>query len=403
VPLLWHLRFDADPLHLKNPTSESMQALRVLAQDPDTGMNHVNVLAGSLAQAQHIAQQLSALPQVGQAMTLASFIPADQTQKLPLIHAAASELLPVLQQPSAVAATDSQRVSALRAAALALRNAALDHPGSGAAQAQRLSTDLVKLAKADTTTRDRAEQAFASTLQLALRSLHDMLLPQTITRQNLPPQLVRDWVAANGQALVDVTPKSMVGKEPGDETVLHNFIQAVQRIAPHATGGPISIRASAETIIHAFIEAAVLSIVVITLLLWGALKRLSDVLRTIVPLLVSGLVTLELCVLFGISLNFANIIALPLLLGIGVAFKIYYVIAWRNGKTAVLQSGLTQAVILSAATTGTAFGSLWFSHHPGTASMGELLALSLLCTLIGAVLFQPVLMGKPRAAPSADS
>jgi predicted RND superfamily exporter protein len=115
-----------------------------------------------------------------------------------------------------------------------------------------------------------------------------------------------------------------------------------------------------------------------------------------VPLLVSALVTLELCVVFGIAINFANIIALPLLLGIGVAFKIYYVLAWRRGQAHLLASGLTQAIILSAATTGTAFGSLWLSHHPGTASMGRLLVLSLVCTLIGAVFFQPILMGQPR-------
>jgi predicted RND superfamily exporter protein len=107
-------------------------------------------------------------------------------------------------------------------------------------------------------------------------------------------------------------------------------------------------------------------------------------------------VTLELCVVFGIDLNFANIIALPLLLGVGVAFKIYYVLAWRAGHQQLLQSSLTQAVLLSAAATGTAFGSLWLSHHAGTSSMGKLLALSLACTLIGAVFFQPILMGRPR-------
>jgi uncharacterized protein len=57
---------------------------------------------------------------------------------------------------------------------------------------------------------------------------------------------------------------------------------------------------------------------------------------------------------------------------------------------------LTRAVIFSAATTATAFGSLCFSSHPGTSSMGELLALSLVCTLAAAALFQPILMGKPR-------
>jgi uncharacterized protein len=101
-------------------------------------------------------------------------------------------------------------------------------------------------------------------------------------------------------------------------------------------------------------------------------------------------------VLFGMKLNFANIIALPLLLGVGVAFKIYYIMAWRAGQTDLLQSSLTRAVMFSALTTATAFGSLWLSSHPGTSSMGKLMALALVTTMAAAVLFQPVLMGPPR-------
>ena len=95
-------------------------------------------------------------------------------------------------------------------------------------------------------------------------------------------------------------------------------------------------------------------------------------------------------------LNFANIIALPLLLGVGVAFKIYYIMAWREGQTNLLQSVLTRAVTFSACTTATAFGSLFFSSHPGTSSMGKLLFISLMTTMAAAALFQPILMGKPR-------
>jgi hypothetical protein len=101
-------------------------------------------------------------------------------------------------------------------------------------------------------------------------------------------------------------------------------------------------------------------------------------------------------VLLGMELNFANIIALPLLLGVGVAFKIYYIMAWRAGQTGLLQSSLTRAVMFSACTTATAFGSLWLSSHPGTSSMGKLMALALVTTMAAAVLFQPVLMGPPR-------
>jgi uncharacterized protein len=107
---------------------------------------------------------------------------------------------------------------------------------------------------------------------------------------------------------------------------------------------------------------------------------------------------MEIMAVIGMPFNFANIIALPLLLGVGVAFKIYYIMAWRDGVTHLLQTPLTRAVFFSALTTATAFGSLWLSDHPGTSSMGKLLALSLLCTLAAAVLFQPMLMGKPRSS-----
>ena len=126
------------------------------------------------------------------------------------------------------------------------------------------------------------------------------------------------------------------------------------------------------------------------------MRRIADVLLTLVPLLVAVVVTLEFCVALDIPLNFANIIALPLLLGVGVAFKIYYIMAWRSGKTALVQSTLTRAVIFSAMTQATAFGSLWLSSDPGTSSMGKLMAVALLCTMATAVLFQPALMGRPR-------
>ena len=101
--------------------------------------------------------------------------------------------------------------------------------------------------------------------------------------------------------------------------------------------------------------------------------EVSDVLLTLVPLLLAAVVTLELCALLNFPLNYANIIALPVLLGVGVAFKIYYVMAWRSGQSDFLQSPLTRAVLFSALMTATAFGSLSFSSHPGMASMASCL------------------------------
>jgi predicted RND superfamily exporter protein len=240
--------------------------------------------------------------------------------------------------------------------------------------------------------REEAETAFIRPLNVALDELRGLLAARRITSQNLPPELVHQWVSADGHARVEVFPKG----DPNDNETLRSFARAVLAVEPNAVGGPISILESGRTVLTAFIQAGIWALLSITILLWIALRRIGDVLLTLIPLLLAGVLTLEICVLIDLPLNFANIIALPLLLGVGVAFKIYYIMAWREGQTNLLQSVLTRAVMFSAATTATAFGSLWLSSHPGTSSMGKLLALSLICTLAAAALFQPVLMGKPR-------
>ncbi len=393
-----NLEFDFNPLHLKDPQSESVQSLRLLEKDPEGGVNDIQVLASDLAQAQQIAHALARLPQVGRTTTLLDLVPSDQEEKLKAIGALAQELAPVLHQARIAPATDAARIASLRNAAAALDDAA-DFAGDPVgAPAHHLARSLKRLASASVPSRDRAERALGLPLQLALASLARALEAQPISVQSLPGELRDQWLSKSGAALVDVAPHVPTGIDPGDDALLRDFAHAVEAAEPRAIGGPLSVLHSADTIVRSFFVASGWALVSIFVMLWLSLHRLGDVLRTLVPLLVSGLVTLELCVLFGIPLNFANIIALPLLLGIGVAFKIYYVVAWRNGQSGFLQSALTRAVVLSASTTATAFGSLWLSHHAGTASMGRLLALSLACTLVGAVLFQPVLMGKPRVA-----
>jgi uncharacterized protein len=204
--------------------------------------------------------------------------------------------------------------------------------------------------------------------------------------------MVSEWKTKEGQVRVEALPRG----DPNDNDTLRRFANAVLAAEPMAVGGPISILKSGDVVVEAFIQAGCLALLSISVLLWITLRRITDVLLTLVPLLVAGAVTLEICVAIQLPLNFANIIALPLLLGVGVAFKIYYVTAWRAGHTNLMQSALTRAIFFSALTTATAFGSLWLSNHPGTASMGKLLALSLVATLAAVLLFQPALMGKPR-------
>jgi predicted RND superfamily exporter protein len=137
----------------------------------------------------------------------------------------------------------------------------------------------------------------------------------------------------------------------------------------------------------------------ISVILFVALRRPLDVSLVLAPLLLSSLMTVVVVVLIPLLLNYANIIALPLLLGVGVSFNIYFVMNWRAGRTSVLGSATARAILFSALTTGTAFGSLALSQHPGTASMGTLLVISLGCTLVASLIFIPALLAalpRPR-------
>jgi uncharacterized protein len=392
-PLLYFLRFDFNPIDLRNPHAQSIATYLDVSRDPAAGTNAVDLLTPSLGAARGDAARLAKLPEVSRAMTLDSFVPSDQPRKIALIQAAAKNLLPALNGPKAPAPTDAENVAALHSAQQALERAAQGHDDAGAKAAKRLAAALGQLAAAGPPVRARAQAAFVTPLETALDGLRQALQPETVTTTNLPASIRRQWITPDGRARVEVLPKG----ELNNNAEIRKFADAVLKVEPRATGGPISILESGDTIIKAFFEAGLWALISIFILLWLTLRRIGDVLLTIVPLLVAAVVTLELVVAFGMQLNFANIIALPLLLGIGVAFKIYYMMSWRAGYSQVLQSPLTRAVFFSALTTATAFGSLWLSNHPGTSSMGKLLALSLVCTLAAAVLFQPILMGPPRS------
>nr|WP_157348178.1 MMPL family transporter [Bradyrhizobium pachyrhizi] len=399
LPLLHYMKFDFNPINLRNSKVESIATFLDLRKDPNTGANAINVMTRSEADAKKIEAKLEKLPEVSRVMSLDSFVPDDQPAKLKLIAQAAKTLGPALNPDSVdPAPSDQENVESLKSSVDSLRKTAGDGKGPGAVAARRLADALQKLADSNQATRDKAQDVFVAPMKIVFDQLRNTLQAQTVTLQNLPPELVNSWKTKDGLMRVEVEPKG----DPNDNDNLRRFADAVLAAEPTAIGGPVSILKSGDVIVKAFIHAGILALVTIGLLLWLTLRRVVDVLMTLVPLLVAGIVTLEICVLIGLPLNFANIVALPLLLGVGVAFKIYYVTAWRQGRTNLLQSSLTRAIFFSALTTATAFGSLWLSSHPGTASMGKLLALSLVTTLAAVLLFQPALMGKPREVKEED-
>jgi hopanoid biosynthesis associated RND transporter like protein HpnN len=397
IALLPFVRFDFNPLHLRNPHGEAMATALELMRDPNRTPNTIDVLAPNLGAADALAKRLGQLPEVAQTVTLSSFVPEDQTPKLAAISDAEMLLDPTLN-PFEISPppNDADVVQALRATAAKLRAAAAAAASPAAPDAQRLAGALETLAAGPAANRARATEALVPPLNVMLDQIRSMLQAKPVTLETLPPELVHDWIAKDGRARVNVSPSG----DGNDNATLRRFSRAVLAIGPQASGPPISIQEAGDTVSGAFVQAGLLSLVTIFALLMLALRSLREVAFTLAPIVLAGFLTLGSCVLIGQPINFANIIAFPLLFGVGVAFHIYFVLAWRAGATNLLQSSLARGVFFSALTTGAAFGSLIFSSHPGTASMGKILMISLIWTLVAALIFEPALLGPPRRRES---
>ena len=389
------LQFDSDPLHTKNPNTEAMRTLYDLMDNPVTNPYSINIIEPNVAAAEALKAKLTKLPTVSRVIDIQSFVPDDQQAKLAIIADANSILAPTLlpQPPPAPITADQIRLAARTALAQigpAAAKLPKDHP------LVAIDDDLHNLLTAPDDLLLATNQALTEFLPEELDRLRTVLNAEPVTLASIPSDFARDWLLPDGRARMQV----LSTPEARSSSGLAKFVQQVTQIAPDAGGAAVTIQATSTTIIDAFRNAAVIAIVSITIILLLALRRVLDVALVLAPLLLSALLTLLVAVLLPLPLNFANIIALPLLLGVGVSFNIYFVMNWRAGRRAILGSATARAIVFSALTTGTAFGSLALSEHPGTASMGKLLLISLGCTLLASLVFIPALLSSVHARTS---
>jgi hopanoid biosynthesis associated RND transporter like protein HpnN len=400
------LRFDANPLHTQRADSEAMRTLTSLQGNPNTNPFTINVMAPDIAAARVLSNRLGKLPEVAQVVSGADFIPQHQTAKLEQIQQASFLMFTVTAPPETLPAPTADQ---LRKAALNSHEEIAGIRGQLAADSQlpRIGDSLGKLATAPTSTVLLANKALTQFLPTALAQLKDALSAAPVTLQNLPPELKRDWFADDGRVRVQVTPTDKAQTTAG----LRRFVHAVRAIAPQALGPAVNTLESAETILGSFREAALYATLAITVVLLIVLRRILDTALVLATLLMSALLTALFARLGGMSIDYANIIALPLLLGVGVSFNVYFVMNWRGGSLRFLGSPTARAIVFSALTTGTAFGTLAVSRNPGTASMGTVLLLSLLGVLASTFAFLPAMLyslprpavGQPRPDPGDDA
>lgn len=391
--------FDFDPLHLKDGRAESVATLYDLME---SGLNEayaIGALAADLPAAEAIARRARALPEVADARTLASFVPDAQDEKLGIIDGLALILEPSLQSEVAPPPTPAQAVAALSRLKSALSTlAASDDPAAAAAGRVIAAFDRLAAERREHDVLAGLDAALLTGLPQQLETLRTLLEARPVGLADLPQDLRARWIAADGRARVAIYPSEKVAE---DTQALNRFVAAVQTIAPDAIGAPVIIVEAGRAVEIAFLEAAGLAIAGIALLLVILLRNVRDIALVFAPLLLAALLTVAASAAFDMPFNFANVIVLPLLFGLGVAASLNLVIRERQeGEAGAMMGSCTpRAVVFSALTTVASFGTLALSAHPGIAGMGLLLAIAIGLTLASTVVVLPALMTVFRRRP----
>ncbi len=385
LALLPRVTFDSNPIHLRDPRSESVTTLLELAAAGEAPLLNLAAVAPDRATAQLWAAELARLPEVRNVVTADALVPSEQDAKLALL-----EDLDLLLGPDFAAIERTPADAAAVAAALdGLAGAAGAAPAVRELElaARRLQLRLNAATSAEREALVRAlDDALTAGLPGELARLAAALRAQPVERADLPKPLAERWLADDGREVLDIA----AVEDVSDNAAARRFIGAVQAVVPKATGLPVVYQEASATVVGAFARALLYAFVMVAAIIWLVLRQPKDTLLVLVPIALASALTAGLTVVIGMPFNYANIIALPLLVGIGVDNGIHVVHRLRAESAARLFATSTmRAVLASGLTTIASFGNLAFSAHAGTASMGIVLALGLVTSMAATLVVLP--------------
>lgn len=391
--LLTQARFDHNTLNLQDQDNESVATFRRLLADPEVAPWTGVFIAVDGAEADRHRAAFAGLEEVERVLWLPDFIPARQDEKLAVIDEMA---LLLGDLPEAMALTDIG--VAERAAALTRFREALGRSQSPDPIIRGLHDKLARLEQSLPAAPEGGAQTLAllehsllASLPGRLQALQASLQARPIAPESLPESLKRRWLSAEGRYRLEIYPKA----DMQDNQALRAFVQALQSVSGRVIGSPVINLEASDAVAAAFGQAFLGAFVVITLMLLLLFRRKRDAPLALLPLLTAALLTGGASVLAGIPLNFANVIALPLLLGMGVDSAIHIIHRHRVESPAgrsLLSTSAARGVLVSSLTTMGGIGNLALSPHDGTASLGALLTIGIGATMVCALLLLPALL-----------
>jgi len=395
--------FDLNMLRLQSKSAESVVWEMKILNDSKRSSMYGAVVAHSLEEVARKTKALETLPSVSEVQSITTLLPSDQVEKMGLVRQMKPFLPPVedfQEIRSEVNLSELQRTLARISFKMA------DPSWAEPADRSRLEEQMVQVRELIEDLRHRFElgeeagirsrlmafnRALIEDLRDKLELLHlgaDQQRPMVL--EDLPGELRQRFVGDDQLYLIRVFPAVDIW-EP---ELLGRFVKELASVDPDAIGDPVTLYTFTREFRDACVTAVVYALIFIAVLLLFIFRSVVCALLALVPLMLGTVWTLGLMRCFGINLNLANSIFLPMIVGAGVEYAIIILQRWQQGGRGpmVLPFSTGMGVILSGLTTTVGFGSLMISSHQGVHSLGLLTTIGSLCVLAAAILLLPAIM-----------
>jgi len=396
LALLPGLSFDYNPINLRDPGTESVTVMEKLIDSGDFTPWTVDIVAPDSATAEELAEKLRELPMVERTLNAYSFVPDRQEEKLPMIRRLQTRYrrVPEISKDSASFIPENQ-VTAVHQLyrGITASTKALGTPVKNLSNT--LNSLYNYLSSIDIDKQNilinKIERDLLKTFPGLLENLETAVDAAPVTLSDVPASLLDRWVTASGKYRIQVEP--LAGLNENRE--LRAFSSRIQKVTPGATGTLVTTIKSSDTVVKAFIQALSYALIIIILLIFIYCRNLKQTIYILFPLLLAAVMTGAAMVLLDLQFNFANIIALPLILGLGVDNGIHIVHRFSkntHSEQELLKTSTARAIFFSSLTTLFSFGNLAFSPHRGTSSMGIILTIGLLFMIFTTLIILPAFL-----------
>lgn len=398
VYFVFQVQTDFNPLNLRDPNTESVIAFKDLMKARETSPMTLTVLAKNEADALALQKKLNTLKTVDKTVSLFDFVPDDQEDKLAIIDEMAltlgsqSQAFPQLKTGDDPIPSIKRMIAAIDANLPKRTNPA--DIKSLLAFKHELQDVLIELDARLQPDRslfiEKIQTSLLGTLPTVMNELLMGFGAEEIDSSSIPAEIRERWLSKDGLYRIQIFPK----EDLNDLGKLQAFITDVQAVAPDATDLPVMYWESMKAVIGSFQEAIIIALVAIALLLLFIRRSIVDTLLVMAPLVLAGLFTMATTVFTGTPINFANIIALPLLMGLGVDNGIHMVEKLHHSLSEeqnIYQSSTARGMFYGALTTISSFVGLAFSPHQGISSMGLVITIGIFWIMICTFVVLPAL------------